>query len=273
MGMMVGGIRSNRKVIQIKNRDGSVAATVSISKPQQKKAKRLPYNFKSISSQIMISKNSVTAGKAVTKARGTIAALLKKMYSGDYDDKEIEQAVAHARKMERIAKKRVKHLKQEEEAKEKGDSAKTQDELEEIAEEESQETELELSEEEMQKLLEEYQRLMQESMEELSREMSREAEAEELSEDFETAVHEMDEEDLERMKKKHRSDEMRDIIDADMKYLRAVFYKLQKEKEALSNGSGSAGTSGVSLEISGLEMPVDVPQVPAAAGGSIDLML
>lgn len=278
MGMMVGRSNSNKRVIQFKNPNGSVAATVSVSKPSQTKTKkRLQYNFKAISSQILLSKNSNSASKAVTKARGTIAILLRKMKTGEYDDKELELAIVHAKKMERIAKKRVKHLKQEEEIKQKGSSSETEDGSTEELEKTDGEQEQELSEEELQQLLEEYQKIMQESMEELMREtmqeLSEEAEFDELSEEVAGAMQDMDAEDLESLKKKHRSDEMREIVDADMKYLRAIFNKLEKEKQALSNGTGSANNmSGVSLELSGFDVPVETAEMPVMMeGGSIDM--
>lgn len=281
MGMMVGRSNPNKRVIQIKNFDGSVAGTISISKSSKKKTKRLNYNFKSVSSQILLAKTSNSAGKAVTKARGMVAMLLRKSSSGEYDSQELEHAVIHARKMERIAKKRMRHLKQEEEIEQKGKSAEAEDELMDGLEESSaeEEEELELSEEELQRLMEEYEELMQESMEEMMQEsmeeLMQQASLEELSEEFCGAVYEMEPEDLEQLKKKHRSDEMREIMDADMKYLRAVFQKLEKERQELSSGIKSFAEmpSGVSLEISGLEIPVDVPQMPVeAAGGSIDVM-
>lgn len=281
MGMMVGRSNPNKRVIQIKNFDGSVAGTISISKSSKKKTKRLNYNFKSVSSQILLAKTSNSAGKAVTKARGMVAMLLRKSSSGEYDSQELEHAVIHARKMERIAKKRMRHLKQEEEIEQKGKSAEAEDELMDGLEESSaeEEEELELSEEELQRLMEEYEELMQESMEEMMQEsmeeLMQQASLEELSEEICGAVYEMEPEDLEQLKKKHRSDEMREIMDADMKYLRAVFQKLEKERQELSSGIKSFAEmpSGVSLEISGLEMPVDVPQMPVeAAGGSIDVM-
>lgn len=280
MGMMVGSNTKNR-VIQIKNLDGSVAGTISVSKSAPKKKKRLNYNFKSISSQILLSKTSNSAGKAVTKARGTIAMLLRKVRSGDYDDQDLEHAIIHARKMERIAKKRMRHLKQEEEIEQKGKSAEFEDEVLDGLEESSEdEAVLELSEEELQRLMEEYEDLMQESMEEMMQEsmqeLLEEASLEELSEEFCGAAYEMEPEDLEQLKKKHRSDEMREIMDADMKYLRAVFQKLEKERQALSSGIKNFAAeipSGVSLEISGLEMPVEVQPVPVeTAGASIDVM-
>ncbi len=275
MGMMVGGTNSNKRVIQIKNRDGSVAATISTSKSSKSKSKKkkLNYNFKSISSQILLSKNSNSAGKAVTKARGTIAMLLRKVRSGEYDDQDLEHAIMHARKMERIAKKRMRHLKQEEEIEQKGKSEELESELVDGLEEQmAEEQDLEISEEELRQLLEEYEELMRESMEDMQQEMD----LEDLSEDYCEVIYEMEPEDLEQLKKKHRSDEMREIMDADMKYLRAVFQKLEKERQSLSSGDKSFGdySSGVSLEISGLEMPVQAPQMPVnVEGGSIDLVL
>lgn len=266
-GMMVGGIHSEKRFIQVKNRNSS-AASFRISKSKQKKTKRLNYNFKSVSAQIMLSKSSNAAGKAVTKARGTLAMLLRKMGTGDYDEQELEHAIIHARKMERIAKKRVKHLRQEEEIEQKGTASEMEDDLAEKLEESGEGEELELSEEDLEQLMEEFERMVQESMEELARE----ADIDEMSQEFVEVTYDMDEDDLEELKKKHRSDELKEIMDADLKYLRAVFQKLEKEREALN--SGQINSSGVALDIMGLSMPVEMPEMPVMAeGGSVDLTL
>ncbi len=278
MSMITGTISTrgnqSQRIIQFKTPDRSAAVSVSTSKSAPKKKKRLPYNFKAISAQIMLSKTSGGAGKAVTKARGTIAMLLRKVRSGEYDDQELELAIKHARKMERVAKKRVKHLKQEEAIEKEKHSEELEDDLAaELTDTDEDEELLEISEEELQQLLEEYEELMRESMEELARETS----LEELSEEFAGAVYDMSAEDLEELKKKHRSDEMREIMDADMKYLRAIFNKLEKEKQALSSGSAQsdspqAPAAGVSLELSGLDMPVQTSEMPVMAeGGSVDV--
>lgn len=267
MGMMVGGIHSEKRFIQVKNRNSS-AASFRISKSKQKKTKRLNYNFKSVSAQIMLSKSSNAAGKAVTKARGTLAMLLRKMGTGDYDEQELEHAIIHARKMERIAKKRVKHLRQEEEIEQKGTASEMEDDLAEKLEESGEGEEPELSEEDLERLMEEFERMVQESMEELARE----ADIDEMSQEFVEVTYDMDEDDLEELKKKHRSDELKEIMDADLKYLRAVFQKLEKEREALN--SGQINSSGVALDIMGLSMPVEMPEMPVMAeGGSVDLTL
>ena len=79
MGMMIGVTNTGRAVIQIKKPDGTVAGSISFSKPGQKKTKKLNYNFKAVSAQILLSKTSNSARKAVTKARGTVAMLLRNM--------------------------------------------------------------------------------------------------------------------------------------------------------------------------------------------------
>ena len=98
MGMMIGGMYSDKRVIQFTNPDGPVAGTVSFSRSKQKKTKRLNYNFKAVSSQILLAKTANSAGKVVTKARGTIAALLRKVGSQEYDDTDLRHAILHARK-------------------------------------------------------------------------------------------------------------------------------------------------------------------------------
>ncbi len=269
MGIGIGGI-SNR--IVIKNRDGSTAGSISFAKPASKKVKRLNYNFKSMSSQILLAKTSNAASKAITKARGTIAMLMRRMNTGDYDDEELEMAVKHARKMERIAKKRMLHLKKEEEIEQKGHSEESEEELlvtdEEDEEEEGAAVDEAFSDEEMEQMMQEYQQMMQQSMDELAQQAGLDKLAEELTE----VTQETEPEDLERMKKRHRSDELRELAEADMKYLRAFFNKLQKEKESLSSTLNNL--SGVAFQLSGLDMPVDMPEAPIMeSGGNVDLSL
>lgn len=86
----------------------------------------------------------------------------------------------------------------------------------------------------------------------------------ELSEELSVSVSkEMDPADLELLKKKHRADELRKIAEADMKYLKAVFDQLEKEKSDIANG--------VSLELGGVEMPVTVGTQVITEGAAIDV--
>ena len=73
---------------------------------------------------------------------------------------------------------------------------------------------------------------------------------------------------------------MREIVEADMKYLRALFSQLEKERQ---DASSPAGDSGVALQLAGVEIPVQVDtrsaaevanaSAPPAAGGTIDVSL
>ena len=81
-------------------------------------------------------------------------------------------------------------------------------------------------------------------------------------------------EDLEQLKVKHRSDEARDILQADLKYLKALFDRLQSEKENGGNVSMSGNyDSGVSLSLGGgMDMPIMTQEVQQPdIGGMMDI--
>lgn len=113
-------------------------------------------------------------------------------------------------------------------------------------------------------------------------EMTQESGLDELMEELGASFSvDMDPEDLEAMKKKHRNEELKDILEADMKYLKAIFNKLQREKEAgfgIANAYANAmsDSGGVSLELCGAEIPVDAAVSPDMAvmteGANIDYM-
>ena len=92
------------------------AQQLSASRTKTKEAsiekKKFQYNFKKISSQIIRSKNSVSARKAVQAAKREIMRLKRLKGSGEYDDEELQLAIDHAKSMEKVAKKKVSHLEQ-----------------------------------------------------------------------------------------------------------------------------------------------------------------
>ena len=116
-------------------------------------------------------------------------------------------------------------------------------------------------------------------MQELQEEMEQLAQENEMEELMQTVYLDMDPAELEQLKKKHRADEMREIVEADMKYLRALFSQWEKERqEAVS----SISDSGVSLQLAGVEIPVQtdgrtaaevVSQGTSPAGGAVDISL
>ncbi|MCM1192572.1 MAG: hypothetical protein NC123_07880 [Butyrivibrio sp.] len=264
------------------------------AKEAQKKQllkKKLHYNFKQISTRILRAKTSGNARRAVTSARQKVVELRKKLKMSDYDNQDLLNAIRHAEAMTRVAKKKLKHLEEEENVKLRGgvceaelteetEEAAEEDWYSEVSEEESGAVSApELNMEDLQELMEIYQELMEEAMED----MESMSELEDLM--LGGAGGEMDPEDLEQMKKKHRSEELRKIMEADMKYLKAMFEKLAKEQQSSAgsigsgssdnNAGGSAGydTGGVSLELGGVDIPVDTQMVDAVElveGGVID---
>ena len=276
MSIGIGSNNSNVRKIVIKNSDGSVKGTMSFSKGRKKKRKRLQYNFKQISLQIMQTKTPVNAKQVTIRARAKAVDLRKKLSSEDYDFSEVRHALIHAEKMIRIAKKRMKNLQQEENLEKK--NAKNQIEGEDGSElSEGEEMigmkESEMSEKEMKKIMRE----LQETIRELEEEITEMEKLDELSDEMlNVCGRGMEPEDIERLKKKHSSDELREIMEADMKYLKAMFDKLAKEKQENSSAGPACNyeaSEGVSLEIGGMEMPVEVGEMPAMAeGGNLDVM-
>ena len=76
--------------------------------------KKLKYQFKNISSKILRSKTSQAAKQAAGQARREIMRLKCQKQNSDSDSEEIDAAIAHAQAMERVAKKKAKHLEEEE---------------------------------------------------------------------------------------------------------------------------------------------------------------
>lgn len=283
MGMRVGTNSTNviKTTRTLKRPDGTTAGTITITKPNKsymRKKKRLNYNYKKVSNQILQSKTSNSAQQTVGKARRMVATLKRKLRSSEYDDKELKNAIIHAEKMVRIAKKRKKHIDEEERAEKTGvytEDAVQEEEKASDSEKTDEEREAEANEEKLREMEQELRELMEETTEETMRESMKE-----LADEFLGAAHtNMDPEDVERLKKQHRNDELREIIEADMKYLKALFEQLAKEKQAAMNGSANANVTGdtgnagaVSLELGGVEIPVQTTEAPIEVeGASVDV--
>ena len=253
--------------------------------------KRLPYSFKEISTRLLKTKKSGNAHQVLISARQK-AVSLRLMYKGGvYDDDEVLAALMHAQAIVRVAKKREKHLQEEERAEKKigKDGVFCEADLEEkteeassrqIHKEEREQTKAKMDLQRMQKLMEQYERMMQEAMKELEQLDNMDALSEELGIDGEVS---MDPEDLELMKKKHRADEMRAIVEADMKYLKFMFDKLEKERQSNNNSissyssvsydNNSSANDSVSLELGGVDIPVEAAPdaMTIVEGGAVDV--
>ena len=278
IGMMTSTHNSSVKRVTIKNRNGTKAGTITISKPKPKKTKKLTYHFKQVSNQILKCKTSVNAKQVATTAKGYVVLLRKKLYSGDYDTSEVRRALIHAEKMARIAKKKMKHLQEEERGKKggpcEGDLEEEKNRKDPLNLDELCESDLfNMSADKRQELMQE----IEAELQELEKELSEGSLGQLADELMPVSTREMDPEDLDLLKKKHRSEELREIMEADMKYLKALFNKLSREKQ---EGPGSSDNSnsdeysyGVSLEIGGLDIPVETVEAPVMVeGGNFDVL-
>ena len=281
----------------------TAAKTVKKTSNKTKKKKSVPYRLKELSNAILNSKDSGSARRALIRANSKAMFLRGKQTGGEYDTWELLHAILHAEAMVRVARKRMKHFQMEEEAKRrKGNSAlddpaqealerseptqlmsqdaqesEAQDALDDLADEEQK-----IAREMAQELAREMQRLMEETMRETMQEAMEDMSAalDETLQDVVGSTGKMRPEELEQLKKKHRSEELREIMEADMKYLRALFHKFAQEKQSGANslsgiaGNQSADIGAVSLELGGADVPVEVAvPVDAAAGGSVDIAI
>ncbi len=106
--------KDNSIIAQSQNYADSLRASRTKAQETNIEKKKLQYSYKKISSQIVRSKTSVSARKAASAARREVLRLKRLRSSGEYDEEELQISIEHAKSMERIAKKKVAHLQQEE---------------------------------------------------------------------------------------------------------------------------------------------------------------
>lgn len=75
---------------------------------------KFEYNFQEISAQIQRAKTSGGAGQAAIKATRKVLELKRRLAAGGEDLKEVQLALTHAKRIERAAKKKKRHLELEE---------------------------------------------------------------------------------------------------------------------------------------------------------------
>ena len=240
----------------------------SKSSSSGKLKKRLPYNFKQLSRQISQAKTSDSARSLVSKMQAKLSWLYKKLKSGEYGENEVSAAIIHAAAMERIAKRKVKHL-EEEEAAENGGGIGSAGEDEEIYGKdelkESMEENQEISDEMMQKMLKE--------IEELEKELAEDSMSE-MQDMISCATGDMSEEEIEELKRKHRSSEEKQLTREDLRYLKALFDGLEQEKRQLASGVTSFSSGGNDASFScGIDCIPEVETMDMDLGGSIDTII
>lgn len=252
----------------------SIRESRNNAKATATQVKKLKYNFKKISSQIRNSKTSASARQVASAAHREVIKLKQKMQTGKYDNEELEAAIDHAKSMERAAKRKARHLEEEElikitdkygnseekEGSEASDAIAIEEQMEEridAAYEEMDEVEKQRMEAYMEMMQEMAEESMEDSMEESLEEVSDEMYdlmAESMDDMLEDTMEnlmdgmmivtdsEMDKDEFKKYQLKHRTAEDKAMLEADMKYLKAMFDMYQKGLESksadISVGSG-----------------------------------
>lgn len=187
------------------------------SPTQNKSKKKLKYNHREISGQLVQAKKAQSAATVMVRAKTKLASLLRCVGSGQYDYNELNNAIAHARRMVRCAQMKVKNLKEEEmeakghQKKNNGKKAKKEGEIKRRVAQKERELENKLA-------LEHLQEVMREK----------------------TARQRMMEK-----RRMHRREEQGKINEADMKYIKGLV-----EKDNNPGQKYSPDISGVLMELS-----------------------
>ena len=95
------------------NKDARARIDYVCGKSKSSTKKKVNYNYREVSNQLLRAKKPQGAANALTKAKSRLATLQRCAATGEYDSKEISAAVAHAKRMVECAQLKVRHLKQE----------------------------------------------------------------------------------------------------------------------------------------------------------------
>ena len=229
------------------------------------------YNYKEVETKIRQAKTAISAGQAVISAKRKVMEVKRKIASSNGDPEELQLALTHAKRIEIVAKRKKHHLELEELVKttgERDERMSKQDEQntnseniatdpikEDIEKAEdrifqerqdilsntigsSNSTDIEpskdISETLSDEMVSELNRMISEFGEEELKELE---ESMEILEYIEIVDPHMSKEDLEDLKQKHRADEQKAMLKADMDYLKDLI----KHQTAPTNTSSMSG--------------------------------
>ncbi|MBR1701392.1 MAG: hypothetical protein IJ716_05500 [Lachnospiraceae bacterium] len=282
-----------------------MGTTGSSKSDKDKKAKKhTNYNYKEVANKILRAKTSVSAGQAVLSAKRKVLEVRRKMAGSDGDADELQAALTHAKRMEMAARKKKHHLELEElvvttqqrdekldkmeEAASDINSSMVQASEEQVTEREDaifeereemlseitegmEDSGAEISDDRMAELNEMIAEFGEEELKQLEEEM-------EMLENMEVIDPHMSKEDLEDLKRKHRSAENKAIMKANMDYLKTMIkHSLQVGGAGASGGAGSGNSvagGGIPAISAGVDVAVSGVDCSAAASvPSIDVQL
>ena len=226
-------------------------------KDKEVTTKKLNYNANEVANAIQRAKTSTSAAGTVSKAKRKVAELKRKLANKDADTGEIRIALAHARSLERVATKKKRHLELEELV----NNARRNQENQEKTENESSDMVTEIAETVKDKMSEQSQDRIDELYEKMEQLIVDYQESEEYSSDFEAELIQsmddmmsefeemqsktlseafdaldaieiadphMSEDDFKMFKIKHRNSENKDIVKANMEYLKSLIEHYEK---------------------------------------------
>lgn len=226
----------------------SQSGTIGTGKSRSKKS--LKYNSKEISAQILRATKSRTAATVLTKAKNTVSSLKRCLGTGEYNDSEVEAALAHAKRMVKCAQSKVNHLREEENLQRKYERQKA-------SKERQKKSEIKRRVHQKEQDLE--QKMAMEELEQARRQKS-------------------DKQEIVRKKRMHRSDELGKINEADMKYLQSTIEN-QRSTGLTENTSAIVELSDAGIRMSEqqqaqsateaeTELETETPDMAADAGAA-----
>ncbi len=162
-----------------------------------RKKKHLNYNMREISTQIMRAAKVVPASQVLVRARGKVDSLERCRLTGQYDEKEVRAALAHAKRMVKCAKMKVNNLKDEERQKSRNQAADRSEKQQKVQEARRR---VKTKKQELKRKAEQQMKLQMEGIEQVQRQKAR---------------NEM----LMKKRRLNRIREQEKISDADLKYL------------------------------------------------------
>lgn len=184
--------------------------------------KQLNYNHRDISGQLLRAKKPQSASAALTRAKSKVSMLQRAAASGQYDSREVANALAHARRMVRCAQLKVRNLREEEreqQSAQKENSGK------------SQQKEHEVKRRVAQKERQLKQKVAIENTQEVLRQKKKKNE-------------------MAQKQQRHRSQERGKIAEADFKYIKSQL----EDGKGFGGGSSYCEDSGFTLDISDAAM-------------------
>ncbi len=265
--------------------------------------KPVVYSYKDVAGRIQRAKTSLSAGQAVLSAKRKVMEIKRKISAGDGDAEELQFALTHAKRMEMVARKKKHHLEIEEMVSVTRKKDEREDKLEEAAsnirdalidaeEEKITRREDEIFEDREEMITEAYEEFSDseeesaegigsssdEMLAELNKMISEYGEEElkqleenmDMLEEMEVVDPHMSKEEFDDLKRKHRAKEEKDIVKANMDYLKDMIkHWTESGVNTINAGSTSTKhTGGVSLTKAGVTEKEVFSSTGGAASGS-----